>query len=128
MSKLSRKFRKNIKSKRPERVKAAEEKAFKWLEERWADDLKGNPIPEKHRAVMRRDPAFRFLVAQVLNGSGLHAPDLDQTPVESREADGTPRSLFHEELAGDPRRYLCDLCGSAEIEVEGQRCPDCVEL
>lgn len=128
MGSLQRRMRKNIVSQRRDRVQNAEEKVFRHLEERWSHKLNGNEIPPKSRSVMRRDPAFRAMVAQVLRGEGLAAPDLDVTPEERRDADGTPRSLFIEEMGGDPRRYLCRDCGDEPVDEERGRCFDCETL
>lgn len=103
----------------------AEQRAFRYLEERWKGELKGRKIPHKHRQRMRRDPQFQRLVDMVASGAGISGPDLDHTPVIERQLDGSVVNHFEEEMAGDPRGYFCRVCGKEKEEAGKEPCSPC---
>lgn len=103
----------------------AEQRAFRYLEERWKGELKGRKIPKQHRQKMRKDPHFQRLVDMVASGAGISGPDLDHTPVIERQLDGSVVNHFEEEMAGDPRGYFCPRCGGEKEEAGKEVCPDC---
>lgn len=109
-------------------VKAfAEQKAFRYLEQRWRKQLHGRRIPKNYRRKMRQDPHFQILVSRVLSGDGLVDDDLDHTPVVERLPDGTVRNRMEEELGGDPRAYFCPECGEEMEEASGGPCSSCTK-
>lgn len=106
---MERKRQERIRQK-AKRRKAAEAKVFDWLEKRWEHELPTGKIPAEHKKKIRKDGAFQQLVAKVLRGEALVAPDLDRTPTIVTRHDGTEVDLMMDELGDDPNRYLCSEC------------------
>lgn len=112
---------------RSDRMAAAERYVFRVLEREWRDRLGGRPIPRAQRQIMRRDPAFRALVAKRLMGEPLVFEDRTFVPDHETAPDGTERDRFLEAMAGDPRAFYCVSCGEEEVGRVGERCDECQE-
>lgn len=109
-------------------IKAAEDKAFKLLEKRWAAQLEGRPIPQEHRRKMRKDRFFIELAMRIAAGEPVLLDDLDHMPEKTTRIDGEVDSRFNAELNMDEMESLwCPECGE-ETENPGRLCQACIEF